>query len=228
MLLWVLNRKNDRIEYLLLKGRGLFMAKSLASLKQRDDYQGRQIRCLIVEDLETGALSKQKDSDRFKSIIEQTSPELLTMVFEPTEAERNKILKVIAQGSQSTDGKSLTVSEEDILLLLLEMTNLEMDPQSLVANRELMKEILAKPSALFLMIKSELEIIMIEIVASFEETMKAYSQMPTELLETTTQLLELQEEERRNASKIEEKKKEIESLRKQLAELEGDMGETIQ
>ena len=41
--MWVLNRKNDRIEYLLLKGRGLFMAKSLASLKQRDDYQGRQI-----------------------------------------------------------------------------------------------------------------------------------------------------------------------------------------
>ena len=204
------------------------MAKSLASLKQRDDYQGRQIRCLIIEDLETGILSKQKDSSRFEKIINQTSPELLTMVFEPTEAERQTILKAIAQGTESDNGRALVVSEEDVLLLLLELTNLEMDPQEVLANRKLMKEILTKPSTLFLMIKSELELIMFEIVALFEEAMKAYSQMPTELLETTTQLLELQEEERRNASKIEEKKKEIESLRKQLAELEGDMGETIQ
>lgn len=204
------------------------MAKSLLSLKQRDDFNGRQIRCLIVEDLATGMLSKVREPDLFEKTMAQTPASLLTMVFEPTEADRVKLLKLIAQNvDENGEALTATIGEEDVLLTLLEMTDLEINPIELKANRELMTEILAKPSALFISIKNELDMILLEIVTAFEEVVNAYRHMPSEMLDASNKLLELQEMEQQNKQKIEAKKQEIEHLKQQLAELEGDLDEKM-
>lgn len=204
------------------------MAKSLLSLKQRDDFNGRQIRCLIVEDLATGMLSKVREPDLFEKTMAQTPASLLTMVFEPTEADRVKLLKLIAQNvDENGEALTATIGEEDILLVLLEMTDLDLNPIELKANRQLMTEILAKPSALFISIKNELDMILLEIVTAFEEVVNAYRHMPSEMLDASNKLLELQEMEQQNKQKIEAKKQEIEHLKQQLAELEGDLGENL-
>lgn len=204
------------------------MARSLSSLRQRNDYNGKQIRCLIIEDSTSGLLSKVREPELFKDLIEQTPASLLTIVFEPTEADRTKLLKLIGQNI-NPNGESLdvTIGEEDVLLTLLEMTDLELNPIELKANRQLMTEILAQPSALFISIKNELDMILIEVIKSFEEVVNAYRHMPSEMLDATNQLLELQKEEEENNKKIETKKQEIEHLKQRLAELEGDMGENV-
>ncbi len=204
------------------------MARSLSSLRQRNDYNGKQIRCLIIEDSTSGLLSKVREPELFKDLIEQTPASLLTIVFEPTEADRTKLLKLIGQNI-NPNGESLdvTIGEEDVLLTLLEMTDLELNPIELKANRQLMTEILAQPSALFISIKNELDMILIEVIKSFEEVVNAYRHMPSEMLDATNQLLELQKEEEENNKKIETKKQEIEHLKQRLAELEGDNGENL-
>lgn len=204
------------------------MARSLSSLKQRNDYNGKQIRCLIIEDSTSGLLSKVREPELFKDLIEQTPASLLTIVFEPTEADRTKLLKLIGQNiNPNEESLEVTVGEEDILLVLLEMTDLELNPIELKANRQLMTEILAQPSALFISIKNELDMILLEIIKSFEEVVNAYRHMPSEMLNATNQLLELQAVESENKKKIEVKKQEIERLKQQLADLEGDLGENL-
>ena len=204
------------------------MARSLSSLRQRNDYNGKQIRCLIIEDSTSGLLSKVREPELFKDLIEQTPASLLTIVFEPTEADRTKLLKLIGQNiNPNEESLEVTVGEEDILLVLLEMTDLELNPIELKANRQLMTEILAQPSALFISIKNELDMILLEIIKSFEEVVNAYRHMPSEMLNATNQLLELQAVESENKKKIEVKKQEIERLKQQLADLEGDLGENL-
>lgn len=204
------------------------MARSLSSLKQRNDYNGKQIRCLIIEDSTSGLLSKVREPELFKDLIEQTPASLLTIVFEPTEADRTKLLKLIGQNiNPNEESLEVTIGEEDILLVLLEMTDLELNPIELKANRQLMTEILAQPSALFISIKNELDMILLEIIKSFEEVVNAYRHMPSEMLNATNQLLELQAVESENKKKIEVKKQEIERLKQQLADLEGDLGENL-
>lgn len=203
------------------------MAKSLLSLKQRNDFNGRQIRCLVVEDVETGSYSKVREPWMFQEVIESNPASLLTMVFEPTEAERSKLVKLLATNAQEqASGYVATIGEEDVLLALLEMTDLEMNPEDLVANRELMKEILAQPSPLFLSLKSELDFILVELVSALEDYSKAYQKMPNEMIDVLNQLQQLEQVEKENTKKIEKKQQEIERLRQQLAELEGEMDET--
>lgn len=204
------------------------MAKSLASLKQRNDYQGRQIRCLIIEDPMTGLLSKVREPNQFDHLIKHTPASLLTIVFEPTETDRKNLLKLIGQNvDEKGNSLNVTIGEEDVLLTLLEMTDLELNPIELKANRQLMTEILAQPSALFISIKNELDMILLEIVTAFEEVVNAYRHMPEEMLNASNQLFELKEQEKINQEKIENKKQEIEHLKQQIAELEGDLGENI-
>ena len=202
------------------------MAKSLASLKLRNDYQGKQIRCLIIEDATTGLLSKVRQPDLFASLIEETPASLLTIVFEPTEADRVKLLKLVGQNMDS-DELTATIGEEDVLLTLFEMTDLDMNPAEIKENRQLMAEIIENPSALFIAIKNELDMILLEIVTSFEEVVKAYRHMPQEMLDASSQLFELKSKEQENQLKIEAKKKEIEELQRQLAHLEGDLVDTV-
>lgn len=204
------------------------MAKSLASLKQRNDYQGRQIRCLIIEDPMTGLLSKVREPNQFDHLIKHTPASLLTIVFEPTETDRKNLLKLIGQNvDEKGDSLNVTIGEEDVLLTLLEMTDLELNPIELKANRQLMTEILAQPSALFISIKNELDMILLEIVTAFEEVVNAYRHMPEEMLNASNQLFELKEQEKINQEIIENKKQEIEHLKQQIAELEGDLGENV-
>lgn len=204
------------------------MAKSLASLKQRNDYQGRQIRCLIIEDPMTGLLSKVREPNQFDHLIKHTPASLLTIVFEPTETDRKNLLKLIGQNvDEKGNSLNVTIGEEDVLLTLLEMTDLELNPIELKANRQLMTEILAQPSALFISIKNELDMILLEIVTAFEEVVNAYRHMPEEMLNASNQLFELKEQEKINQEIIENKKQEIEHLKQQIAELEGDLGENV-
>ena len=107
------------------------------------------------------------------------------------------------------------------------MTDLELNPIELKANRQLMTEILAQPSALFISIKNELDMILLEIVTAFEEVVNAYRHMPEEMLNASNQLFELKEQEKINQEIIENKKQEIEHLKQQIAELEGDLGENV-
>ena len=212
--------KNDRIEFLLLKGRGLFMAKSLSSLKQRDDYQGRQIRCLIVENHE-GTYERIKESDRFKQIINETPASLLTMVYEPTEADRQHLVRLIGGNLQTVEDETVAdISEEDVLLTLLTLTDLEFDATDLQTNQALMREILEKPSKLFLTLKNELNLILIETVKELEDVLDFYRQMPAEMLDATNAMLSLQQEMEDNEEKIKTEKQQIEALKARIKELE--------
>lgn len=166
----------------------------------RNDDNGRQIRCLMVEDYQTGGMTKVRDQNQFQSILATTDEMLVTKVYEPDMAERDHLMRLI----KNSVGEDLqaNLSETDVLYEMLKLTDLEIDSSDLEANKALLEQILQRPNALFLAIKAELEIILIEVVASFHDVASAYRAMPEEWLTLADDLAALELENERMKKEV--------------------------
>ena len=190
------------------------MAKKLADLMLKNDDNGRQIRCLVVEDYVTGGISKVRDRSQFESLIQTTDEMLLTKVYEPDMADRDRLMKLI-QSSTDADLQA-QLSEADVLFELLRLTDLELDPTELESNKALMNEILKRPNALFLAIKAELEVVLIEVVASFHDVANAYRAMPEEWLTLSDEIMSAQANLVQLKEEIEQTEARIETYENEL------------
>ena len=190
------------------------MAKKLADLMLKNDDNGRQIRCLVVEDYVTGGISKVRDRSQFESLIQTTDEMFLTKIYEPDMAERDRFMKLI-QSSVNADLQA-QLSEADVLFELLRLTDLDLDPADLEADKALMDEILKRPNALFLAIKAELEVVLIEVVASFHDVANAYRAMPDEWLDLSNEILSTQANLAELKEEIEETEARIETYENEL------------
>lgn len=192
------------------------MAKHLSALKLRNDHNGRQVRCLIQE--EQGHLIKIKELSAIQEIVNDSSFDGI-VVYEPTQSERQQLFETLRKNTVLENGELIASLEEtDLFLLLMNYTTVEL-PTDLAEKRQLMEEVLAEPNPLFLLLKNELDILVIELMAAFHELSKSYEQLPEELLEASNQIVELQaglkekeQEKRAKLAQIEQLKAEIERL----------------
>lgn len=190
------------------------MAKKLSDLLLKNDDNGRQIRCYVVEDYQTGGISKVRDRAQFETLTQTTDAMFLTKIYEPDMADRERLMRLI-QSSANQDLQA-HLSEADVLFEMLRLTDLELDAEELETNKALMEEILKRPNALFLSIKSELEIMLIEIVAAFHDVAAAYRAMPEEWLTLADDLLATQEEGQRLKEEVKEVETRLEALESEM------------
>ncbi len=181
----------------------------------RNDYNGKAIKCLIVEDFNTGELVKQYDPTMFEKVIKETDPMFLTKVFVPTNDEKTNIYDLLSRSIVERENQDVVeVSERDMLIeMFLRFTDLDFD----VNDEELIKDVLANPNELFVAIKSEMDKILMGILENYVTTVKTLQSNPQ-----TATLLSQQINEKAELVQSELKKKELrkQELLKELEELE--------
>lgn len=193
------------------------MAKTLTQLKLRDDLNGRQVRCLILE--KEGHLTKIKGEKEIKQTLASVPEEELVVLYEPTQAQRQSLFETVRKNTLLEDGELFaSFSEEELFLILMTYTNIQLEGTKEDQLKE-MAEVLSHPNPLFTHLKNELDILVIEMVSNFHELSKSYEQLPEELLEASNQIVELQaglkekeQEKRAKLAQIEQLKAEIERL----------------
>ena len=193
------------------------MAKTLTQLKLRDDLNGRQVRCLILE--KEGHLTKIKGEKEIKQTLASVPEEELVVLYEPTQAQRQSLFETVRKNTLLEDGELFaSFSEEELFLILMTYTNIQLEGTKEDQLKE-MADVLSHPNPLFTHLKNELDILVIEMVSNFHELSKSYEQLPEELLEASNQIVELQaglkekeQEKRAKLAQIEQLKAEIERL----------------
>ena len=191
----------------------------------RNDVDGKQLRCLIVEDYQTGSVSKIRDRHQFEEILATTDEMFLTKIFEPTTKEREDLLKVLQVHHQDGE-EAVDVPEEVVLFTMLKFTDLELDSTDFEDNQALLTEVLSNPNALFMAIKSELDLMFIESLAMLMDVQNAYRQMPDEWLDLSNKLQEVKSEIKTQERNIKTKSKKVNQLKKTLDDEIKSMGET--
>lgn len=189
------------------------MAKNLSRLIARQDYEGRQIKCLIIEDRKAGTLRKEYEHEKFEKIMNTVDKDNIVIVFAPTEEQRGKLIDLV--GENITPEGKVQISSEDLFFNMFgEFTDL--DISDLEEDRVLLRQALENPSELFLAIKSVMEQILWGIVSTYNDAVKTIEAIPEEVLQMSTDVkrLEMEAEKERILKQIEE-------LQKELANVEG-------
>ena len=191
----------------------------------RNDVDGKQLRCLIVEDYKTGSVSKIRDRHQFEEVLATTDEMFLTKIYEPTTKEREDLLKIL-QVHHRDGEETVDVPEEVVLFTMLKFTDLELDSTDFEDNQALLSEVLLNPNPLFMSIKNELDLMFIESLAMFVEVQDAYRHMPEEWLDLSNKLQEVKSEIKSQERKIKSKSKKVDQLKKALDDEIESMGET--
>ena len=202
------------------------MARKLSDLKLRNDVDGKQLRCLIVEDYQTGSVSKIRDRHRFEEVLKETDEMFLTKVYEPTSKHREELLNTLKVHDRG--GENIEIPEKVVLFHMLQFTDLELDSTSFEENEELLDAIISNPNPLFLSIKNELDLIFIEAIAMLIDINNSYRQMPEEWLDVSNQIISTKETIKKQETKKTRAKKQIKKLEEKIEKTERDLVDTIQ
>ena len=191
----------------------------------RNDVDGKQLRCLVMEDYRTGSITKIRDREKFEEIISTTDEMFLTKIYEPTATQREGLLQTLKIYDKGTN--EIELPEKVVLFHLLQFTDLELDASSFEENEELLESVLANPNPLFLAIKNELDLIFIESLAMLIDINDSYRQLPDEWLDLSNQIASTKEAIKKQETKKKRTKKSIKKLETELEEIERDLIDTI-
>lgn len=187
------------------------MAKKLNNLKRNiDDVKtGKEIRCLVLENFQTGLLSIVRDRSVFEKILRETDEMFVTKVYNPTPEEKVELLTLIEKNSTVINGeRHVTISDEEVFMELLKFTDIEVSD-----NHEENMEAIKNPSDLLIMIRGELKKILYQIFTDYQEIQRTIKDLPDEVIES---LLEVNGKRKEVEEEIEkEKQKQLERERKQ-------------
>lgn len=192
----------------------------------KNDDNGRQIRCLLVEDYLTTSIKKVKNRDEFSMVLAETDEMFITKIYEPTIKERENLLKIL-QVHQANEEEAIEIPEEVVLFTMLQFTDLELDSTDFEDNRGLLEAILENPNTLFMAIKNELDLMFIESIAMALDMKEAYRHLPDEwlALSDSIQTVKAQIEEQEKALSKNDKK--VKKLQKQVDEEISTIGDVV-
>ncbi|MGL5328842.1 MAG: hypothetical protein ACRDD7_06210 [Peptostreptococcaceae bacterium] len=152
------------------------MARDLRSLKRRD------LKCIIIEDFETGRVFKINKPNDIKEALLKYSENEITKIYNPTKEQKAKIFKIMEISEK--EGKVVTqIKGEDVLIALIPMlTDIKID-LTLNEDLELIEEIIEDPNEVFEIVSRELNDILLSININYIENLKLISQLPSEILD---------------------------------------------
>lgn len=192
----------------------------------RNDVDGKQLRCLIVEDYKTGSVVKCRDRQKFEKVISETDEMFLTKIYEPTAKEREALLETLKIHDKG--GDNIEIPEKVVLFHMLQFTDLELDSATFEENEELLDAVISNPNPLFLAIKNELDLIFIESISMLIDITDSYRQLPDEWLDLSNQIATTKADIKKQEVKKKRAKKEVKKLEDKVKQAERDLIDTIQ
>lgn len=204
----------SKIEFVVLKGGLTKMTKKLNDLLLKKDTNGRQIRCVVVEDEVTGITTRVRGQENIELALETASEEFVTKVYEPTFNERMELLELIKNSITLDEAgePSIEISEEKVFLTMLEHTDIKVDKRKNKTNEKIMQQLLANPSAVFIAIKQELESILLEIVSLYYTMIMTQNQIASDMNRLQSDIISLQNVIEKQEIEKKEKIQEIDEI----------------
>ena len=149
--------------------------------KQLKDYKRKEIRCLIVEDFETGRIFKINKEEEFKNILNKYTEDEVTKIYNPDANQKAKIYELM--DIKAEDGTVIgTIDGVDLLIKIIPMlTDIKVDLNK-EEDIELINEIIADPNEVFNMVANELNGIILRMNLEWVDNLKLLNEMPDEVI----------------------------------------------
>lgn len=168
----------------------------MSNLKER--FKRKDIRCLVIEDFESGRVFKVVGEDRINKALEKYTSNEITKVYNPDQKQKNKIFELM---EISQKGKELVTTVDGVKMiinLIPLLTDIEIDLTSEDDMADI-NEIINDPNEVFELVRDELNEILGILNARYINNLKIISMLPADIIEKT---MELQMQE--NKSKVSE------------------------
>ena len=150
-------------------------------MRNLKDYKRKEIRCLIIEDFETGNVFKAVKEEEIKNCLLKYSENEITKVYNPTQSQIEEINSIIERKDE--DGKVYSKIEGvDMLIRVIPMlTNIEVDLDR-EEDIELINEIISDPNDVFNEVVMELNKIIMNINLKWIDNLKLLNKLPDEII----------------------------------------------
>ena len=168
----------------------------MSNLKER--FKRKDIRCLVIEDFESGRVFKVAGEDRINKALEKYTSNEITKVYNPDQKQKNKIFELM---EISQKGKELVTTVDGVKMiinLIPLLTDIKIDLTSEDDMADI-NEIINDPNEVFELVRDELNEILGILNARYINNLKIISMLPADIIEKT---MELQMQE--NKSKVSE------------------------
>ena len=149
--------------------------------RQLKDYKRKKIRCLIVENFETGRVFKVNKEEEFENIIAKYTKDEITKVYNPTAKQKAEIYEMMDIKNEE-DKLIGTIEGVDLLIKVIPMlTDIEVDLDK-EEDIELINEIVVDPNEVFNMVANELNSIILRMNLEWIDNLKLLNEMPDEVI----------------------------------------------
>lgn len=150
-------------------------------MRSLKDYKRKEIRCLIIEDFETGNVFKAIKEEEIKNCLLKYSENEITKVYNPTQNQIEEINSIMERKAE--DGKVYSKIEGvDMLIRVIPMlTNIEVDLDR-EEDVELINEIISDPNDVFNEVVMELNKIIMNINLKWIDNLKLLNKLPDEII----------------------------------------------
>ena len=179
----------------------------------------REVRCVIVEDFETGKVFKITNKEQIdKALIRYTENEL-TRVYNPDKKQKEEIMSIFEVKEEN--GKVVSkISGADMLIKVVPiLTDIPLDLDS-EEDIEVINQIIEDPNEVFEMVAGELNEIICALNLAWIENLRAISKLPHDVIDA---LIEGTENE---IKKVEENETETFEIRNDKGEVIAEMVDT--
>nr|WP_308545793.1 hypothetical protein [uncultured Lachnoclostridium sp.]DAF89877.1 MAG TPA: hypothetical protein [Siphoviridae sp. cteLh2] len=157
----------------------------MGNLKER--FKRKEIKCLVIEDFETGRIFKVVGEDRINKALEKYTANEITKVYNPDQKQKNKIFELM---EISQKGKELVTTVDGVKMiinLIPLLTDIKIDLTSEDDMAEII-EIINDPNEVFELVRDELNEILGMLNARYINNLKVISMLPEDIIEKTMEL----------------------------------------
>ena len=152
------------------------MSKKLSNLKRKN------LRCLIVEDFETGEVYKFIKEDEINKAIGKYTESEITKVYNPT-PEQIKMINALMDRDIENGKATSNLNSVDMLLNVIPMlTDIEID-LDIEEDKDVISEIIANPNELLNEVLLEINKILVGINLDWINGLKLLNKLPSEVID---------------------------------------------
>lgn len=156
-------------------------------MRNLKDYKRKEIRCLVIEDFETGDILKINKKDEIEKGLLKYSENEITKIYNPSQKQLEEINSII---ERNTDGEKVysKIDGIDMLIKIIPMlTDIEIDLDK-EEDVELINEIISDPNDVFNEVVMEINKIIMNVNLKWIDNLKLLNKLPDEIINAMAEM----------------------------------------
>lgn len=156
-------------------------------MRNLKDYKRKEIRCLVIEDFETGDVLKINKKDEIEKGLLNYSENEITKIYNPSQKQLEEINSII---ERNTDGEKVysKIDGIDMLIKIIPMlTDIEIDLDK-EEDIELINEIISDPNDVFNEVVMEINKIIMNVNLKWIDNLKLLNKLPDEIINAMAEM----------------------------------------